>query len=79
MKKKLNLKPPPLPNKLKPSTWMGLPPGTPLFEEVTDEEIENLLLDLEPERKHTRKKCECGSEKLGYGTHSDWCPKHEQK
>lgn len=76
--KKTSPKPPPLPNKLKPTTWTGLTPGVPLFEEITDEEIENLLLDLEPERRHTKKKkCECGSEKLGYNTHSDWCPKYE--
>lgn len=31
-----------------------------------------------PRDKETQRNnvCECGSEKLGYSTHSIWCPKH---
>jgi len=77
--KKINLtkKNKPVPNKLKPTTW--LMPETPIF---SDEDIENLLLDFGPSEEDNKEEeeeivCECGSDKLGYYAHSHWCAKYE--
>lgn len=36
-------------------------------------------IDLEKDKDSSKKKCECGAEKVGSGKHSEWCPKYQKE
>lgn len=65
-------------NALKDSLGEWIPDTAPTdtFKNVNRGEYRHTLKDAACQAEEPAV-CECGVDKLGYGLHSDWCPKHE--